>query len=54
MPNENGVGASIMEQKEKKKREKEASDASKSKINIEKLKYDSIPFKNIDIDRMNK
>lgn len=53
MPNEKGTGASVIDYKVQKKREKEASNAAKSDVDIKKLKYDSIPFKNVEIDRMN-
>lgn len=33
--------------------QKEASNAAKSNINLEQLKNEAIPFKNIDIEKMN-
>lgn len=36
-----------------KKQQEKANDAAKSAIDSEKLKYDAIPFKNVEIDRMN-
>ena len=45
--------AKIIQEKESKKRAKDAFDATKSE-ELKSLKNkDSIPFKNVDIDRMN-
>jgi hypothetical protein len=47
------VGVKIIREKEKQKRAKDAFDATKSE-ELKSLKNkDSIPFKNVDIDRMN-
>ena len=51
MPDELPIVAKIMLKRSQEKREKEAKESAN--INFKKLKYNSIPFKNVEIDRMN-